>query len=59
MHQVLQPLFEPTFSEGSYGFRPGLVEPPYAEPARTVVWEGSERKLTPYPIAGLPLACLS
>jgi len=23
LHQVLQPLFEPTFSEGSYGFRPG------------------------------------
>lgn len=22
LHQVLQPLFEPTFSEGSYGFRP-------------------------------------
>jgi RNA-directed DNA polymerase len=23
VHQVLQPLFEPTFSEGSFGFRPG------------------------------------
>ena len=23
LHQVLQPLFEPTFSEGSFGFRPG------------------------------------
>lgn len=23
LHQVLQPRFEPTFSEGSYGFRPG------------------------------------
>jgi RNA-directed DNA polymerase len=23
VHQVLQPLFEPTFSEASYGFRPG------------------------------------
>ena len=23
LHQVLQPLFEPMFSEGSYGFRPG------------------------------------
>jgi len=23
LHQVLQPLFEPTFSEASYGFRPG------------------------------------
>jgi RNA-directed DNA polymerase len=23
LHQVLQPIFEPTFSEGSYGFRPG------------------------------------
>jgi group II intron reverse transcriptase/maturase len=23
LHQALQPLFEPTFSEGSYGFRPG------------------------------------
>jgi RNA-directed DNA polymerase len=23
LHQVLQPLYEPTFSEGSYGFRPG------------------------------------
>ena len=22
LHQVLQPLFEPTFSEGSFGFRP-------------------------------------
>jgi RNA-directed DNA polymerase len=22
-HQVLQPLFEPEFSESSYGFRPG------------------------------------
>src|SRR5579862_610760 len=23
LHQVLQPIFEPTFSSGSYGFRPG------------------------------------
>ena len=23
LHQVLQPLFEPTFSQGSFGFRPG------------------------------------
>ena len=23
LHQVLQPIFEPTFSEASYGFRPG------------------------------------
>lgn len=23
LHQAMQPLFEPTFSEGSYGFRPG------------------------------------
>ena len=23
LHQVLQPMFEPTFSEASYGFRPG------------------------------------
>lgn len=23
LHQVLQPLFEPTFSDGSFGFRPG------------------------------------
>jgi RNA-directed DNA polymerase len=23
LHQVLQPVFEPTFSEGSFGFRPG------------------------------------
>lgn len=23
LHQVLQPMFEPDFSEGSYGFRPG------------------------------------
>ena len=23
LHQVLQPRFEPTFSDGSYGFRPG------------------------------------
>jgi RNA-directed DNA polymerase len=23
LHQVLQPLFEPTFSAGSFGFRPG------------------------------------
>jgi group II intron reverse transcriptase/maturase len=23
LHQVMQPLFEPTFSQGSYGFRPG------------------------------------
>jgi RNA-directed DNA polymerase len=23
LHQVMQPLFEPTFSDGSYGFRPG------------------------------------
>src|SRR5579859_6051896 len=23
LHQVLQPLYEPTFSEGSFGFRPG------------------------------------
>ena len=23
LHQVMQPRFEPTFSDGSYGFRPG------------------------------------
>ena len=23
LHQVLQPMFEPAFSESSYGFRPG------------------------------------
>jgi len=23
LHQVMQPLFEPTFSDGNYGFRPG------------------------------------
>jgi retron-type reverse transcriptase len=23
LHQVLQPIFEPTFSDASYGFRPG------------------------------------
>ena len=34
LHQVMQPLFEPEFSESSYGFRPGRSAQPAVEAAR-------------------------
>ena len=40
MHQVLQPLFEPEFSESSYGFRPGCNAHQAVQAARTYVAEG-------------------
>jgi len=40
LHQVLSPLFEPTFSEHSYGFRPGRSAHQAVEAARTYVHEG-------------------
>jgi RNA-directed DNA polymerase len=40
LHQVLQPLFEPEFSESSYGFRPGRNAHQAVKVARSYVAEG-------------------
>lgn len=40
LHQILQPLFEPEFSEFSYGFRPGRSAHQAVEAARSHVAEG-------------------
>jgi RNA-directed DNA polymerase len=41
LHQVLQPLFEPTFSEASYGFRPGRSAHQALRRAREYVAQGN------------------
>jgi group II intron reverse transcriptase/maturase len=40
LHQVLQPIFEPTFSEASYGFRPGRSAHQALRQARQYVAQG-------------------
>jgi len=40
LHQVLQPIFEPTFSESSYGFRPGRSAHQALRQARQYVAQG-------------------
>jgi RNA-directed DNA polymerase len=40
LHQVLQPIFEPTFSDGSYGFRPGRNAHQALRQARQYVAQG-------------------
>lgn len=40
LHQILQPLFEPWFSESSYGFRPGRNAHQAVKAARKYVAEG-------------------
>ena len=40
LHQVLQPLFDPEFSESSYGFRPGRNAQQAVKAARSYVAEG-------------------
>jgi RNA-directed DNA polymerase len=40
LHQVLQPLFEPTFSDASYGFRPGRNAHQALRQARQYVAQG-------------------
>lgn len=40
LHQVLQPLFEPTFCDGSYGFRPGRNAHQALHRAREYVAQG-------------------
>lgn len=40
LHQVLQPLFDPEFSESSYGFRPGRNAHQAVKAARSYVAEG-------------------
>ena len=40
LHQVLQPLFEPTFSEGSFGFRPGRNAHQAVRRAQAYIREG-------------------
>ncbi len=40
LHQVLQPLFEPTFSEGSFGFRPGRGAHQAVRKAKGYIREG-------------------
>jgi group II intron reverse transcriptase/maturase len=40
LHQVLQPIFEPTFSEASYGFRPGRNAHQVLRQAREYVAQG-------------------
>ena len=40
MHQVMQPIFEPTFSDSSYGFRPGRNALQAVEAARNYIGAG-------------------
>ncbi len=40
LHQVMQPIFEPTFSASSYGFRPGRNALQAVEAARDYIREG-------------------
>jgi len=40
LHQVLQPLFEPTFSDASYGFRPGRSAQQAVRRAQSYIREG-------------------
>jgi RNA-directed DNA polymerase len=40
LHQVLQPIFEPTFADGSYGFRPGRNAHQALRQARQYVAQG-------------------
>jgi RNA-directed DNA polymerase len=40
LHQVLQPLFEPVFSEGSYGFRPGRSAQQGVQQAQAYICDG-------------------
>jgi RNA-directed DNA polymerase len=40
LHQVLQPLFEPAFSDGSYGFRPGRNAQQAVQQAQAYIREG-------------------
>lgn len=40
IHQVLEPIFDPTFSESSYGFRPGRSAHDAVKQARKYVREG-------------------
>lgn len=40
LHQVMQPIFEPTFSASSYGFRPGRSALQAVEAARSHIREG-------------------
>ncbi len=40
LHQVLQPQFEPTFSDGSYGFRPGRSAQQAVQRAQTYICDG-------------------
>ena len=43
LHQILQPLFDPGFSESSYGFRPGRNAQQAVNAARGYVAEGRRR----------------
>jgi group II intron reverse transcriptase/maturase len=40
LHQALQPLFEPTFSDGSFGFRPGRNAHQAVQQAQAYIREG-------------------
>jgi RNA-directed DNA polymerase len=40
LHQVLQPLFEPTFSDGSFGFRPGRSAQQAVRQAQSYIRDG-------------------
>jgi len=40
LYQVLQPLFEPAFSEGSYGFRPGRSAHQAVQQAKAYICDG-------------------
>ncbi len=40
LHQILQPLFEPTFSAGSFGFRPGRSAQQAVRQAQTYLRDG-------------------
>jgi RNA-directed DNA polymerase len=40
--QVLEPILEPTFSESSYGFRPGRNQQQAVQEAKRIVESGKE-----------------
>ena len=39
LHQVLTPIFDPDFSESSYGFRPGRGCPPRGRAQPETMWK--------------------
>ena len=52
--QVLQPIFDPTFSEHSHGFRPGFMDSPPNESGATQQWKRGRATLRELRARGLP-----